>query len=785
MSEIIKYDVFISHSFKDKDWVIEFTENLSDCGLAVFIFEKSIRVGESISKKINQVLEECECVILVLTPEWVVSEWSTLEAYSSLFLDPNNKSRKVIPLLLEDCTKPIIFQTLRHIDFREKSKFIENFNLLTSELSDLIQKRFIVHAYESQSEQILSQSMLPWTIHGGPSVGFIIPELYIDPKVKPIKNPLIETRFNSWLLSYKWNRNIAIVGLPGIGKSTLLKNLFINYKEYYNNLNLIFIPVFTTVRDVIDFQNTSSIIFSEYILSKLGIALPKQSNSKFLYLIDGLDEIEESSSGDIIEIIKSIISKNDLLWITCRKEFFFNRLKPDTTFYSMFYDVLEIQEWDIETDSLKFADDYSNKYNDREIYSRLVELRKKSENINNFLQKPFELTLILYLLSSKESISSKVFASSYSLYKSFYENWLQKEQLKGTSVLTTENIQKLHRIVAIALYNNRGNAINLGSIEDKTTDFDARSINIKSDSAFWDLLITTSNKKEDIIERFWHETFGEFILAEELIQSFCSPTQSFLENLKTIYHHEINLFIREGFQQLDKTQKEAVYVKLAKTYFAEFSISFQLELENIDESLIETLAIPITNINNSNNSIRIREQIVYYLGRLELSFYPPILSFAAKFETNLLLKRSAILGAILYRNEELERIYLEQLMPNSVEDKLNRSVQLVYFNDVIGDIHSFIDTSLSSWEKTRIAIFNRLRQNSNRDFALRWWDIRTLFCFFESRKWKDKISPSDFESIQNCICSSTFYSEERNNEVTKELSQVLDLLKINNCIIDN
>ena len=785
MTNKIKYDIFISHSFKDKDWVIEFDKQLSNSGFSVFIFEKSIKAGESISIKINQVLEECKYVILVMTQDWVDSEWSKIEVFSTLFTDPNNNKQKVIPLLLKPCNIPFILKPLRYLDFQDELKFYENLKLIEFELIDLLEDKFIKNSHLVQTERILSQSMLPWTIHGGPSVGFIIPELFIEPKIKPIKNPIVASRINHWLASYKWDKNIAVVGLPGIGKSTLLKKIFIEYGSYQEKLQLTFIPIFISVRDLFDFSNSGISTFPEYFFSKSNIILSEHFKLRILYLIDGLDEIDVTSSSKVIEIINQIMSKDDLVWIASRKEFFFNRLKTNSNFYSLFYDVLEIQEWDIETDSLKFALDYSKKYNDDEIYSLLLKIRENSPTIDNFLKKPFELTLILFLLSGNESISTKIFDSSYTLYKAFYENWLQREQYRETSKLDNETLRKLHKIVAIALYNNKGNGIKLSSIEESVIDLDTKLISLKNDSSFWDLFITSSKNKEDTIERFWHETFGEFLLAEELIQSFCSSTQNFLDNLKTIYNHEINLFIREGFQQLNDYQKQIINSKLAKTYLSEFTIESPLELESISLTSVKTLNILPESINNSDNSIRIREQIIYYLGRLELNYYPPILSFASTFETNLLLKRSASLGGILYKNEELEKNYINLLIPNSIEDKLNRSVQLVYFSDTLGDIHSFNDNGIFSWEKTRTAIFKRLKQNSNRDLALRWWDLRTLYCFFESRKWQDKIFYDDFKGIEQSICESNQFSKERNSQVANEVSRILTSLQENNCIINN
>lgn len=782
MNKDSPYDVFVSHSLKDEKWVYDLAQFLKNNGLRVFVFEKEIKIGESIPRKINKVLEECNCVIFVMTQDWLESEWSTHEAYSSLFDDPNNRKQRIIPILLKKFNIPITLKTLKYIDFTNEEKLSDNLKILRSTLVDLIQNNFNIKIHSLQCEQILKQSMLPWTKRGELSVGFVIPELYIETKVKAIKNPIASIEISKWLSGYLWNQNIAVVGLPGIGKSTLLRKIFIDFKIFKEYLKLEYTPIFASIRDLIDFQGSSFDNFSEYIFSKFNEVPIENPNHKNLIFIDGLDEIEVTKCESIIKTILNIKSKNDLLWVSSRIDFFYTRLNSNSQFSDLFYDVLEIQEWDVEIDSLRFAEEYSKKYQDPNLLSRLIKLRYNSPNINNFLRKPFELTLILFLLSKDKRYDEKSFDSSYALYKSFYENWLEREQHKGTSKLTVDNIRNLHQNVAISLFQNRGNGVSLNSIDLNKLNIILTFENIKSDSSFWDLLITNSNNEEIIIERFWHETFGEFIIAEQLIQTFSSGTQSFIENLKTIYNNEINSFLREGFQQLHANQKFFIYERLANAYFEIFSTEMIFSNDSINITIINSLTIDKKIINNEEYSVRIREQILYYLGRLELNFYPPILSFAAKFEDNQLLKRSAMLGGILYGNEEMERDYLLSLIYGTKEDIINRSVQLVYFGDVYGDLHSFKDNDVFAWEKTRNAILKRLTQNTKRDIALRWWDLRTLFTFLESRKWKDRISELELKVIENCNFKSDLYSISRGEYLSKEIENIITMLIKNHCI---
>lgn len=776
-----KYDIFVSHCSSDKDFVRHLVNELKQYDLNIFFDESSIHVGQSILEQINDALIDCSYLLIVLTEDWLNSEWGKSESFSILFDDPSNINNRIIPIYLKTCKIPLLLRRFKYIDFRNPDNFNANFESLIYNFKNIIQEKLIQNIHKNQSASILKQSILPWTSHGGPNIGFIIPDLYIEPTIKPIKYPHSPLKFNDWLHKYMWNDNIAIIGSPGIGKTTLIKKFFIDYKNYQELHQLSFIPIFLTVKDIIEFKQSNSNNFSDFFVKKNKIEKYIKFINKYIFFVDGLDEISESYIEEIVTTLNDFIDKKDVLWIICRKDFFFNKLSIYENIFNKFYDVLEIQEWNIENDSMKFAKDYSIKYDDKDIIQTLIEIRNKFSNIDNFLKKPFEVTLILYLLSDFHSISENSFNSTYNLYKSFYNNWLQREQLRMSTSLNIEDVVKLHRNVALHLYNNRGKGITLDSVVSEVNILNSNLNMIKSDSAFWSLLITSKNGSSDIIERFWHETFGEFIIAENVIQSFLSTDNRELnDSLTTVYYNEINQFIREGFQQLDKYKKQIIYNNLSITYLKHFSSQNTFNINLFSENYINTLDISIDQIITNPESIRIREQILYYLGRLEIDYYPPILSFAARFENNPLLIRSAILGAILYRNENLEFKYLTSLIPGSEEDYLNRSVQLVYFGDAIGDLHSFRDNDLFLWDKVKAAILNRLKGLSVRDIALRWWDLRTLFCFFESRGWKDKISIKEYEIIQNTLCSSNLYSDLRNENVNNEKLNIIKYLNNNN-----
>ncbi len=101
MADDFKYDVFLSHSSKDKDIVRAVAERLRDDGLRVWFDEWKIRAGDSIPAKIDEGLEHSRVVAFCMSENAFGSEWVTLERYTPQFRDPQNRERRFIPLRLD------------------------------------------------------------------------------------------------------------------------------------------------------------------------------------------------------------------------------------------------------------------------------------------------------------------------------------------------------------------------------------------------------------------------------------------------------------------------------------------------------------------------------------------------------------------------------------------------------------------------------------------------------------------------------------------------------------
>jgi WD40 repeat protein len=123
MNETFEFDVFLSHSSKDKKIVHELAKRLKQDGLCVWLDEWEIQPGDLVPLKIQRGLEQSRTLLMCMSPAYFDSEWSTLEHYTLLFRDPTNAQRRFIPLLIEDCSPPDIIAQFAYIDWRTMSAY--------------------------------------------------------------------------------------------------------------------------------------------------------------------------------------------------------------------------------------------------------------------------------------------------------------------------------------------------------------------------------------------------------------------------------------------------------------------------------------------------------------------------------------------------------------------------------------------------------------------------------------------------------------------------------------
>ncbi len=117
------YDVFLSHSAKDGEFVSRLATDMTHAGLRVWLDQWNIRVGESFAEAIQQAMEESRFLLIVMSPHYFQSIWTQQEWHYALAKEIESGGVRLIPLLYQDCEIPPMLRTKQWVDFRDQTQY--------------------------------------------------------------------------------------------------------------------------------------------------------------------------------------------------------------------------------------------------------------------------------------------------------------------------------------------------------------------------------------------------------------------------------------------------------------------------------------------------------------------------------------------------------------------------------------------------------------------------------------------------------------------------------------
>ncbi len=117
---VYEYDVFISYSHRNKEWVRgELLPRLEAAGLKVCIDFRDFRPGAPSVTEMERAAETSRKTLLILTPEYLASDWTAFENIMLQMLDPVNRTLRVIPVRLSEVELPPRIGAMTYIDFAD------------------------------------------------------------------------------------------------------------------------------------------------------------------------------------------------------------------------------------------------------------------------------------------------------------------------------------------------------------------------------------------------------------------------------------------------------------------------------------------------------------------------------------------------------------------------------------------------------------------------------------------------------------------------------------------
>lgn len=110
--------IFISYCQKDKERVTLFASMLANNGFDIWMDVKNISLGESIVSSIATGLNEASIYMLFISKNSNKSSWVNEELNIALSMSINNKTLKIVPVLLDDCEIPLVLTGRKYLDAR-------------------------------------------------------------------------------------------------------------------------------------------------------------------------------------------------------------------------------------------------------------------------------------------------------------------------------------------------------------------------------------------------------------------------------------------------------------------------------------------------------------------------------------------------------------------------------------------------------------------------------------------------------------------------------------------
>lgn len=110
--------IFISYSHSNSEIVEKIAAHLVAKNIHIWIDKWQLNFGDSLFGRIQEGITESSALLLMLSKDYLDSEWCTREQEAALLRELEEKKVIAIPVLLEDCNIPIFLRGKYYCDFR-------------------------------------------------------------------------------------------------------------------------------------------------------------------------------------------------------------------------------------------------------------------------------------------------------------------------------------------------------------------------------------------------------------------------------------------------------------------------------------------------------------------------------------------------------------------------------------------------------------------------------------------------------------------------------------------
>ena len=617
--------------------------------------------------------------------------------------------------------------------------------------NDLNTDQKIKKGMAEHKSQIRNETLLPWikdSIYQKASLSFnaLYPKLFITPKLNNLTTNNYKYSEIQELVQLNLNKNIVITGDAGIGKSTLLKYIYLYQENLVKGIKQAPVFYYLKATDYLSVSNKNQkenetndeIIknYFEHVKSILDDSGNISNNENSVILIDGIDE---AYTDDYTELTQKIYNETNVhVWLGWRREHY-NKNKTVDLKKKINEEIL-VNDWELK-DAEEYVKKYSELIGNNKIYERFM-LAVENENIAEFAKNPFQLTLLLFLMKNyRIKIGQTI--SYYSLYDRFINSWITKEIAKEEKEAgkkeKKEKEDDYKRIIK--------SLIEVSQKIYYKTETEGYLIS-SSRAVIRDLFHFTYG---DYANEFCHRSLAAYFVAKNMIDLLIeNNTESVLiDELKKPLNNDVTKFIRSALNDENVYSDKKIVNIQEKLQSLYYKVSSD-EISNYKEDM--------------EGYFRAKNEIVYLITRLR-----NVKENASKFIRNIYLKENdtrmkvtIAFGAAILGLQDIAKKYAEEYyLVDSELEKVTRSFSLVYYRDVSEtNLYSYVDKGYEPWENSRKIRLKNLLSDEIKDKNFRILDIPLLYCFYKSREWKE-VNKEDYDKfISKIKVDKEFYSKD-------------------------
>jgi hypothetical protein len=203
--------VFLSHSSKNKVFVRRLAASLTAAGIHPWVDEAELGVGDSLVDGLADAVLGCSFVAAVVSRDSIDSNWVKYEIGLAMTQEIEGRRVCVLPLKLDDVVLPNTIMHKLFLDFSNPDDFDSN----VARIVQAVRRSETPRGVGSSADGI-PQAPRPYTEN---RQGHMLERLRLDSQDFK-RGDVVEPRFAATVAdALAANRNIAVEGVPGSGKS--------------------------------------------------------------------------------------------------------------------------------------------------------------------------------------------------------------------------------------------------------------------------------------------------------------------------------------------------------------------------------------------------------------------------------------------------------------------------------------------------------------------------------------------------------------------------------------